>query len=57
LTLALVIPFVRDLFSFGAPHAWEIGFIAAAGLLSILVAESVKTAVLRRRLRQGGSWS
>jgi Ca2+-transporting ATPase len=42
LGLAISIPFLRGLFSFGPLHVWEIGLVGAAGLLSILLAESVK---------------
>ncbi len=42
LGLAISIPFLRGLFSFGPLHLWEIGLVGAAGLLSILLAESVK---------------
>jgi Ca2+-transporting ATPase len=42
LTLVLTVPFLRDLFKFAPIHRWEIVFILAAGLVSILIAESVK---------------
>jgi Ca2+-transporting ATPase len=42
LGLVIFIPFLRGLFSFGPLHLWEIGLVGTAGLLSILVAESVK---------------
>jgi Ca2+-transporting ATPase len=48
LALALGIPFLRGLFSFGPLHAWEAGFIAVAGMTSILVSESVKTTLFQK---------
>ena len=42
LVLVLALPFLRNLFNFAPLHFWEIGFIAAAGLMSILISESVK---------------
>ena len=48
LALALGIPFLRSLFSFGPLHIWELGFIAVAGTTSILVSESVKTTLFQK---------
>jgi P-type Ca2+ transporter type 2C len=42
LLLILSVPFLRDLFQFAPIHRWEIILILAAGLVSILIAESVK---------------
>ncbi len=42
LTLVLTIPLLRELFQFAPLHRWELLLIAGAGLLSILVAESIK---------------
>jgi Ca2+-transporting ATPase len=42
LGLAVLVPFLRGLFSFDPLHLWEIGLIGTAGLLSILISESVK---------------
>ena len=42
LTLAIFVPFLRDLFSFGTLHLWEVVLVAGMGGLSILIAESVK---------------
>jgi Ca2+-transporting ATPase len=48
LALALVIPFLRNLFSFGPLHRWELGLIAVAGLISILISESAKTTLFQK---------
>jgi Ca2+-transporting ATPase len=48
LGLAIFVPFLRSLFSFAPLHGWELGLIAAMGLASILVAESVKMDWFRR---------
>ncbi len=48
LALVLAVPFLLNLFKFGALHHWELVPIAAAGLLSILVAESIKIKPLQR---------
>jgi P-type Ca2+ transporter type 2C len=48
LALTIWIPFLRGLFSFGPLHAWEVGFIAVAGMTSILVSESVKTTLFQK---------
>jgi Ca2+-transporting ATPase len=42
LVLVLEIPFLRELFKFAELQSWEIVFIAVAGLVSILMAESTK---------------
>ena len=42
LGLAVSIPFLRDVFSFGPLHLWEIAVVGVASLLSILVAEGAK---------------
>jgi P-type Ca2+ transporter type 2C len=42
LMLTLTVPFLRDLFKFAPIHRWEVVLILAAGLVSILIAESVK---------------
>jgi Ca2+-transporting ATPase len=43
LALVLAIPSLRDLFRFAPLHRWEAALIAAAVLVSVLIAESVKT--------------
>jgi len=48
LVLALSVPFLRELFSFGPLHLWEVALVAVAGSISILVSESAKTKVVRR---------
>jgi Ca2+-transporting ATPase len=48
LALVLAIPFLQDIFSFGALHPWEVALVAGAGLVSILISESVKTALFQR---------
>jgi Ca2+-transporting ATPase len=48
LALTLAVPLLRDPFSFGPLHLWELGFIAGAGSISILVSESVKTRLFQR---------
>lgn len=50
LALVLAVPFLRDLFKFAPLHRWEVLLIAGAGLLSILVAESVKVKVIRKTI-------
>ncbi len=50
LALAIFVPFLRGLFSFAPLHVGEVILIAATGLLSILVAESVKLGWLQRLL-------
>ncbi|MGE5265303.1 MAG: cation-translocating P-type ATPase [Acidobacteriota bacterium] len=42
LALAIFVPFLRGLFSFAPLHWWEVVLIAATGLASLLIAESVK---------------
>ena len=48
LALVLSVPFLRDLFKFGALHRGEVVTIAAAVTISILIAESVKTKPMQR---------
>jgi Ca2+-transporting ATPase len=48
LALALAVPFMRSLFSFGPLHLWELAFIVVAGLISIVISESVKTAAFQK---------
>jgi Ca2+-transporting ATPase len=48
LTLALAFPYLRNLFKFAPLHRWELAVIVVACLISILIAESVKTKALRR---------
>jgi P-type Ca2+ transporter type 2C len=50
--LVLMVPFLRDLFSFAPLHAWELVLVLAAGLASILISESVKTAPMRRLIER-----
>ena len=42
LILVLAVPFLRNLFNFAPLHIWEIGLVAIAGLMSVLISESVK---------------
>jgi hypothetical protein len=42
LTLATSVPLLRELFSFAPLHLWEVGLIVLMGIISILIAESVK---------------
>jgi Ca2+-transporting ATPase len=51
LALVLATPFLRELFKFAPLHRWELLLIAAAGLLSILAAESVKVKVIRKIMK------
>jgi len=53
LALILTIPFLRDLFKFAPLHRWELALIAVSGLISILIAESVKLKGIRKFI-QGG---
>ncbi len=48
LLLAVLVPFLRELFSFGPLHYWEVALVLATGLACTLIAESVKTPWLRR---------
>ncbi len=48
ITLYPIRRFLRNVFSFGPLHAWELGFIAVAGMTSILVSESVKTTLFQK---------
>ena len=48
IALVLAVPFLRNLFSFGPLHAWELVVILVAGLLSILISESVKIKPIRK---------
>jgi P-type Ca2+ transporter type 2C len=51
LTLVLTVPYLRNLFKFAPLHRWELALIAVACLISMLIAESVKTKWLRRVIR------
>ncbi len=53
LTLVLTVPFLRDLFKFAPMHRWEIVLVAAAGLGSLLIAESVKLKPVRKFILGG----
>jgi len=48
LALAIGVPFLRGLFSFGPLHFWELMFIGVAGLISILISESAKTTAFQK---------
>jgi Ca2+-transporting ATPase len=48
LGLAIFIPFLNGIFRFGPLHVWEVALVAAAGLASVLVAESAKLRMLSR---------
>jgi Ca2+-transporting ATPase len=51
LAIVLFVPFMRNLFSFAPLHRWEAVLVVGAGLLSILVSESVKTSLFQRLIR------
>jgi len=53
LTLVIAVPFLRDLFQFAPVHRWEIVLIAGAGLVSILISESVKLKAMRQSITNG----
>jgi Ca2+-transporting ATPase len=55
LAAALFVPYIRSLFSFAPLHLWEMGFIAVAGLLAVLVSESVKMKALQRIFSSNGA--
>jgi hypothetical protein len=46
--LVLAFPYLRNLFKFAPLHRWELALITVACLISILIAESVKTKTLQR---------
>ena len=48
LMLVLAFPYLRNLFKFAPLHRWEIAVITVACLISILIAESVKTKTLQK---------
>jgi P-type Ca2+ transporter type 2C len=48
LSLVLAVPLLRDLFKFAPLHRWELALIAAAALVSLLIAESVKLKSMRK---------
>ncbi len=48
LALTISVPLLRGLFSFGPLHLWEVALVATAGLISILVSESVKTRAFQK---------
>jgi P-type Ca2+ transporter type 2C len=52
ITIVLVVPFLRKLFSFGPLHVWELFVILGAALVSVFVSESVKTPLLRRLIER-----
>ncbi len=54
LATVLAVPFLRGLFRFAPMHAWECGLVALGCLVSVLVAESVKTRPAQRVLSLGG---
>ena len=47
LVLNMTVPFLRDLFRFGRPHLWDMGLVAGAGLVSLLVSDRIKTVMHR----------
>jgi Ca2+-transporting ATPase len=53
LALAVSVPFLRGVFSFAPLHGWELVLVATTGLVSILVAESVKLRWLARLVPAG----
>ena len=50
LCLALGVPFLRSLFSFELIHPLELAACLGAGLVSILISESIKLPFIRRWL-------
>ena len=48
LGLVLAVPALRDIFQFAPLHRWEIVFLAGSGLISILLAESVKLKAVQK---------
>jgi Ca2+-transporting ATPase len=54
LVLILTVPLLRDIFKFAALNRWEIVLIAFSGLVSILIAESVKIKSIQRFIMAGG---
>ncbi len=48
LMLVLAFPYLRNLFKFAPLHRWEMAVITVACLISILIAESVKTKTLQK---------
>jgi P-type Ca2+ transporter type 2C len=54
LILVLANPFLRNLFQFAPLHRWEVVLIAGAILVSMSIAESVKTKPMRRIITRGG---
>ncbi len=54
LALVLTIPALRNVFLFAPLHRWELGLLTAAGLSSILFAESVKLRPIRRAIYREG---
>ena len=53
LTLVLTVPFLRDLFKFAPLQRWELALIGLSGMVSILIAESVKLKVVRDFIHGG----
>jgi Ca2+-transporting ATPase len=49
LGLAVSVPFLRGLFSFGPLHLWEMALVGTASLISILLAEGVKLRILSKK--------
>jgi Ca2+-transporting ATPase len=52
LALVLTIPILRGIFQFGPLHRWEMVLLAFSGLVSILIAESVKIKAVRKAIYQ-----
>ena len=52
LTLVLTIPGLRTIFKFAPMHRWEMAMILIAGLISILITESVKLPGLQKLIYQ-----
>jgi P-type Ca2+ transporter type 2C len=50
LVLVLSVPALRNVFQFAPLHRWEMVLLALSGLLSILIAESVKLKAVRRAI-------
>ncbi len=51
LALVLTVPALREVFQFAPLHRWEIVLLAAAGLLSVSFADSVKFKALRNAIQ------
>ncbi|MDD5368767.1 MAG: cation-translocating P-type ATPase [Anaerolineaceae bacterium] len=53
MALVLTVPALRTVFQFAPLHRWEIVLLAISGLISILIAESIKLKALRKVIYRG----